>query len=115
MKAMKDIAKDVRKNLAVSFPTCKFSVTVHSYSGGASLNVALMSGDIDNKKPCYNNYQLNRYHTDFYGDDKNFWDKVVAVSLNDNYDNSDPQVDYFDTNYYLHLYIGKWNKPYSKN
>ena len=28
------------------------------------------------------------------------------------YDNSDAMVDYFDTAYYTHLNIGKWNKPY---
>jgi hypothetical protein len=28
------------------------------------------------------------------------------------YDNSDAQVDYFDTAYYYDINIGKWNKPY---
>lgn len=29
-----------------------------------------------------------------------------------NYDDSDAQIDYFSTNFYLHLNIGKWNKPF---
>jgi hypothetical protein len=28
------------------------------------------------------------------------------------YDNSDAQIDYFDTAYYYDINIGKWNKPY---
>lgn len=28
-----------------------------------------------------------------------------------NYDDSDSQIDYFSTNFYLHLSIGKWDKP----
>lgn len=28
------------------------------------------------------------------------------------YDNSDSQVDYFDTAYYVNVNIGKWNKPF---
>ena len=28
------------------------------------------------------------------------------------YDNSDAQIDYFDTAYYCDVNIGKWNKPY---
>lgn len=29
------------------------------------------------------------------------------------YDNSDAQIDYFDTAYYVDVNIGKWNKPYT--
>ena len=29
-----------------------------------------------------------------------------------NYDNSDSQTDYFDVNFYTHLNLGKWNKPF---
>ena len=28
------------------------------------------------------------------------------------YDNSDAMTDYFDTAYYTHVSVGKWNKPY---
>lgn len=28
------------------------------------------------------------------------------------YDNSDAQIDYFDTAYYCDVNVGKWNKPY---
>ena len=28
------------------------------------------------------------------------------------YDNSDAMIDYFDTAFYVHINVGKWNKPY---
>lgn len=31
------------------------------------------------------------------------------------YDESDPMTDYFNTNFYIHLYIGKWDKDYIYN
>jgi len=31
-----------------------------------------------------------------------------------NFDDSDSMIDYFHTNFYLHVNIGKWNKPFTK-
>ena len=31
-----------------------------------------------------------------------------------NYDDSDGMIDYFDTNFYMHLNVGKWDKPYKQ-
>lgn len=36
--------------------------------------------------------------------------KLLADSFN--YNDSDSMIDYFDTNFYLHLNVGKWNKPF---
>lgn len=38
---------------------------------------------------------------------------LPAMYSADYYDNSDAQTDYFDTAYYVHVNIGKWNKPYA--
>jgi hypothetical protein len=38
---------------------------------------------------------------------------VPAMYSADWYDNSDAQVDYFDTAYYIDVNIGKWDKPYT--
>ena len=35
-----------------------------------------------------------------------------ALKGADWYDNSDAQVDYFETSYYFDIHIGRWNKPY---
>ena len=37
---------------------------------------------------------------------------VYRLSNSFNYDDSDSMIDYFNTNYYLHLNIGKWDKPF---
>lgn len=38
--------------------------------------------------------------------------RVYQIATEYNYDDSDAQIDYFSTNFYLHLNIGKWNKPF---
>lgn len=40
--------------------------------------------------------------------------EVVKIAYEHHYDNSDAMTDYFDTNFYLHVAIGKWDKPYVK-
>lgn len=74
-------------------------------------------------------HQINQYQLtqrDTYDPDKwnngiflteqgfNLLKRVVAIINHYNYDDSDIQTDYFDVNFYLHLNIGKWNKPYQK-
>lgn len=39
---------------------------------------------------------------------KKIWEIVDAK----NYDNSQPQYDYFDRGYYSRVKVGEWNKPY---
>jgi hypothetical protein len=41
--------------------------------------------------------------------------EITKLSNNFNYDDSDSQTDYFDVNFYLHLNIGKWDKPFIEN
>ena len=41
--------------------------------------------------------------------------KTVYKFVNSfNYDDSDAQIDYFDTNFYVHMSVGKWDKPFIK-
>jgi len=35
-----------------------------------------------------------------------------ALLAADYYDHSDAQTDYFNTAYYYHIHVGKWDKPY---
>ncbi len=59
--------------------------------------------------------QVNHYHyRDHYsGKAKELMTKIVAaIYSGDYYDNSDAQTDYFDTAYYAHINIGKWDKPF---
>ena len=59
--------------------------------------------------------QVNHYHyRDHYsGKAKELMTKIVtAIYSGDYYDRSDAQTDYFDTAYYAHINVGKWNKPF---
>jgi hypothetical protein len=154
-RSINDIAADVRANLKAEFPNHKFSVTIEKYSGGQSLNVALMSGpespldtnplnvdyhgnplNVDYHGNPRHHAQLNHYPirrdqrsggTDYLGNSlpdfynngvvltESAWDmlrRVDEIANAENWDRSDRQSDYFDVNYYFHLRIGKWNKPF---
>jgi hypothetical protein len=135
------IAKQTRETLKKEFPNCTFSVTLHKYSGGRTMTIALMSANFEALKD-ETDAQLNRY-TLTEGFDRrsgtqivnNEWTEIpegyalcngalitrkawevlqraAEVGNADNWDNSDSQTDYFDVNYYLDINIGKWNKPY---
>lgn len=38
--------------------------------------------------------------------------KIIKIINHYNYDNSDAMTDYFDVNFYVHLNLGKWDKPF---
>jgi hypothetical protein len=60
--------------------------------------------------------QVNPYwfQDHFTGKSKEFLDEAFAALKSAGYyNNSDAQIDYFDTAYYYDINIGKWNKPYS--
>ena len=49
----------------------------------------------------------------FSGQSKEFLtEAMTALKGAGWYNNSDAQIDYFDTAYYVDINIGKWNKPY---
>ena len=67
-------------------------------------------------KPNTSGYdQINPYwfHEHYDGVAKDFLTEAMqALKSADWYDESDAQVDYFNTAYYVDINIGKWNKPY---
>lgn len=63
----------------------------------------------------YRNIDVNPYwyQDHFTGEAKDFLTEAFsALKGADWYDESDAQVDYFNTAYYVDVNIGKWNKPY---
>ena len=112
----------------------KFSVTRNNYS---SLNVSIVSGEINffdgslDRKDKYHpeaptykfdGYeQINEYYPENYGKHKALFSEIINImktapaSIEGGrawYDKSDAMIDYFDTAYYTHINIGKWDKPY---
>ena len=63
-----------------------------------------------------NNYQVNQYHIEtdwqFTEEGKKVLKRVLEIANKYNHDNSDIQSDYFDVNYYLHINLGRWDKPF---
>ena len=62
------------------------------------------------------NLDINQYwyHEHFTGTAKELLDEVIpAMKAADWYDESDAQVDYFNTAYYYSVKVGSWDKPYT--
>ena len=60
--------------------------------------------------------QVNQYWIDehYTGVSLEFLKQVnEAMQAADYYDNSDAQIDYFDTAYYYDINVGSWNQPYT--
>lgn len=139
-----EIAKLVRAKLKEQYPACKFSVTVEKYSGGCSMSVRLMAAPfaaiatpdpdkipnraltwgVEQAMKSWQNladrqhHQVNHYYIqdDYYMTEeaKEVLGAATKLANSFNYDDSDSMIDYFHTNFYLHVAIGKWDKPFTK-
>jgi len=124
---IKEIAKKIRQYVKAKFPKCKFSVTIGRFSMGQELSIHLIEAPFEAlTDPSETYHQVNHYQ--FHGEyeegmnngrmiTKDAWDclkDVSGVACSFNYDDSDGMIDYFDTNFYLHLNIGKWDKPFKR-
>jgi hypothetical protein len=94
----------------------KGSLSVRNHS---TIVLTITEGKIDFAKDGKMDFrfgiQVNPYwyHEHFTGRAKEFLSEVIpAMYSADYYDNSDAQIDYFDTAYYVDVNVGKWNKPY---
>lgn len=116
----KEIATRVRAYAKKRWPGYRWSVRTSYYSGGSSITLVLISGEepafIAGSKEEQRGYiSTCRDVRDFSG----ITDTVANV-VNDvcdymasyNYDDCDGMQDYFDVNFYTHIYIGDYNKPY---
>lgn len=110
-----EIVEIIRKWLKETYPRYKFSVTQNGYR---SINIYLVKADFEafTKESGLIYKDINHYHI---GTDRAITERAREVMLNVcdftmsyNYDNSDVMTDYFDTNFYLTLGIGRYDKPY---
>ena len=128
-----DDVKHIRNTLKKELPQYKFSVVRDHTS---SVTIALMKGPAFKDYEYFDKYthetkigtlnkdhhQINQYHLeDFYGkENAKVLDKIHSIALTAPaknggkvwYNNSDAMIDYFDTAYYVHIEVGKWNKQY---
>ena len=129
-----DDVKHIRNELKKELPQYKFSVVRDHHS---SVSISLMKGPAFNDYEYFDRYnnvtktanlsdgehhQINQYHLeDFYGkENAEILSKIDTISRTAPaknggkvwYNDSDIQTDYFDIAYYVHISVGKWNKPY---
>jgi len=135
----KDIAERIRHFCKKQYPDCKFSITKRdSRAIELSLMVApfevfekpdiekaQFTRSIHTPEECVRYWQMvidKGHHTvnEYYINEDiclNARGKEIMQFLKDctlvyNYDDSDAQTDYFNTNFYITLSIGKWDKPF---
>ena len=116
----KEITKIVRQRLKKEFSECKFSVRYKSFAGGSSISCTLVSAPFDvfteDLKDGY--IQVNHFYIEkeniLTDKAKEVLKKVTDMFTSFNYNDSDAQIDYFSTNFYFHLEVGQWDKPFIK-
>lgn len=115
----KEIAAIVSNEYKKQFPNCKFSVRIETYSGGSSINVALMAADFEvvtDEARGESGIQINHYH--IVNDErltekgKELFKTARQILNAYNFDESDSSVDYFFVNFYEHYSVGQYNKPF---
>lgn len=124
-----EIAKLIRQYVKQAYPLHKFSVTREYFSMGSAIHVTLMEAPhpvfVAGKEPKGDHVQ----NAPAYFEERNwaFGDEprcvlteqakavlrdVQAFINSYNFDDSDSMIDYFHTNFYSDLDIGKWDKPF---
>lgn len=112
-----ETVKTIRQEIRTTFKDTGVKVSVrgeHYSSICATITEAPF--DILNNGRTYE--QLNHYY--FEEDDrlteegKSVCRKIMKIMRKYHYDNSDPMIDYFDTNFYISLHVGCWDKPFKR-
>lgn len=124
-----DIIIKIRNFVKAVFPTSKFSVTRQNYH---SFYICLMESPIpvfipEEEFPTITEIGTPYHWNTSHHSVNHFWlneDKILSEYgkflfglINDfimsyNYDDSDSMSDYFNTNFYYSLSVGKWDKPF---
>jgi ABC-type nitrate/sulfonate/bicarbonate transport system substrate-binding protein len=106
----------VQAALKPVFKKYGIKATVAKGSYASSLVVNVSAGDIDfgTDYQQVNIYWIDDNHT---GKAKDFLNEVLREikRAGEWYDESDSQIDYFNTAFYISINIGRWDKPYKLN
>jgi hypothetical protein len=108
----------------------KGSLSIHHHS---ALQLTIKYGEIDFLKNYNENheknawkdpyksepakeayFQCNLYHlgNSFSGKALKALEELKEAMNEGNFDDSDPQTDYFNVGWYCYIHVGKWNHPY---
>jgi hypothetical protein len=141
-RGITEIAQLLRADLKKLYPECKFSIVVQKYAGWCNMTARLMSSPykvfrLPTIEECNNNpwyltgaeqleywersienwyHSVNQYYIE---DDVTLSEKWTEImkTLNEcilsyHFDDSDSQTDYFHTNFYYDIWIGRYEKWY---
>ena len=108
------ITQEMKKKLS---PAIKAVMKKYNMKGSISTQnhstiiVKIKEGPIDFER---DNFQIhNAYNNGYEGVAKKFIQEIFTAMKGDQwYDNSDSMIDYFDTAYYMRVYVGDYFKPY---
>lgn len=112
-----EIAARVRVYAKERYKDYKFSVRTEYYSGGSSIRIKLVSGPVpafveDAPRPYISTMSDLSEKFGLTSEVFAVMSDVVDYCNSFNYDDSDGMTDYFDTNFYLHIKVGEYGKPY---
>jgi hypothetical protein len=85
------------------------------FIGNYNETVGAQPGGFRLGSPAEKSIQINNYwYRDHFSDKviRKFLEEILRALNDGNHDNSDIQTDYFDVGWYVHVNVGKWNKPY---
>lgn len=114
MKDTRDIAKGLRQALKAKYQKYKVSVR----SDVRSIDVVLLEAPFEAITNNESYIQVNHFYIKDEVKERihplagEFFNFVEEILNKDHYDNSDAMIDYFDTNFYKHYQVGKWDKPF---
>ena len=119
-----EMTKAVRVALKEQMPGWKIRVTKNGHSSGIYMTIDAAPYDLkdefDERHSEYGYMDINHYYVENYKHAEDY-KKILDVMLKATasvgrpfYNNSDAQIDYFDTAYYFYLSIGSYEKPYIK-
>lgn len=126
----KEITKILRDAIKIMYPLCKFSVSFDSFSGGSSIDISLMEAPynvfvsdeaitkhyIDGTTKISKHIQMNHFYIEnesrITEQCKLMFEDINSLIKSYRFDDSDGMIDYFHTNFYYDLNIGRWNKDF---
>jgi hypothetical protein len=111
MLTPKEITAQIRADLKKQFPDWTFSVRQDCYSMGFSIYVTIKKAPLKLLPEGKTNAEVNKYHLHDYPHAKELGE-IIQIANKHNWDNSRPEIDYFDVNYYLTVKIGSYDKPF---
>jgi hypothetical protein len=113
----KEKTAEIRAKLKAEFPEIKFSVRRETGSLYAALRVVILKAPYELLPSDETFADMTYRHRDWQDSEqgkrgKQVLDRIRDICNEGNYNNSRPEVDYFDVGWYCSINVGSWDKPF---